>query len=59
MTSDIAFTMADMAQDAAMARDAFADPDVWRKIQQNGMTIDNSWENAARKYVELYEWTRS
>lgn len=38
---------------------AYADPQTWRKIQRNGMSVDNSWENAARKYVELYEWTRS
>jgi starch synthase len=36
---------------------AYADPDTWRTIQQNGMAEDNSWENAARKYVELYNWT--
>ncbi|MEO5857888.1 MAG: glycogen/starch synthase [Pyrinomonadaceae bacterium] len=38
---------------------AYADKDTWTKIQRNGMAVDNSWENAARKYVELYEWTRS
>ena len=38
---------------------AYADPTTWRKIQRNGMTVDNSWENAARKYAELYEWTRN
>ena len=38
---------------------AYADSALWQKIQRNGMCIDNSWENAARKYVELYEWTRS
>ncbi len=38
---------------------AYADRDTWLRIQQNGMAVDNSWENAARKYVELYEWTRS
>jgi len=38
---------------------AYADPQVWRKIQRNGMSIDNSWENAAKKYVELYQWTLS
>ena len=38
---------------------AYADPHVWKKIQHNGMSVDNSWENAARKYVEFYEWTRS
>ena len=38
---------------------AYADGDAWRQIQYNGMTVDNSWENAARKYVELYRWTLS
>ncbi len=38
---------------------AYGDPEIWRKIQHNGMSVDNSWENAARKYVELYEWTKS
>jgi starch synthase len=36
---------------------AYADQKTWRQIQQNGMAQDNSWENAARKYVELYQWT--
>ena len=36
---------------------AYAQPDVWRRIQLNGMAADNSWENAAGKYVELYNWT--
>jgi starch synthase len=36
---------------------AFGDKDTWTRIQRNGMTQDNSWENAARKYVELYQWT--
>lgn len=39
------------------ARFAYEDKQAWRKIQQNGMSIDNSWENAARNYVELYLWT--
>ncbi len=38
---------------------AYHEPDAWRKIQWNGMTTDNSWENAARKYVQLYNMTRS
>jgi starch synthase len=37
----------------------YADAETWRKIQRNGMSVDNSWENAARKYVELYLWTRN
>ena len=32
----------------------YAEPDVWRTIQQNGMRVDNSWRAAARKYIELY-----
>jgi starch synthase len=38
---------------------SFADRDTWRQIQRNGMSEDNSWENAARKYRELYQWTIS
>jgi starch synthase len=30
-------------------------PDTWIKIQRNGMTTDNSWSAAAKKYIELYE----
>ena len=29
-------------------------PEVWRKIQLNGMREDNSWAAAARKYMEVY-----
>jgi starch synthase len=32
-----------------------AQPEIWRKIQINGMSIDNSWSAAAAKYIELYE----
>lgn len=39
------------------ARFAYEDKAAWAKIQRNGMSIDNSWENAARNYVELYDWT--
>ncbi len=35
----------------------YYDADAWRALQLNGMTIDNSWENAARKYVQLYHST--
>jgi starch synthase len=34
---------------------AYAQPDIWQLIQRNGMAADNSWENAARKYVDLYD----
>ncbi|MGB7069904.1 MAG: glycogen/starch synthase [Pyrinomonadaceae bacterium] len=36
---------------------AYADRDSWRRLQRNGMMIDNSWEHAARNYVKLYNWT--
>jgi len=39
------------------ARFAYEDKETWAKIQRNGMSIDNSWENAAKNYVELYGWT--
>ena len=30
-------------------------PETWKQIQVNGMTIDNSWSAAAKKYLELYQ----
>ena len=30
-------------------------PDDWQKIQRNGMTVDNSWDAAAKKYIALYQ----
>lgn len=36
---------------------AYADRDLWRTIQYNGMRVDNSWENAARKYIQMYRMT--
>lgn len=33
---------------------SYTEPDVWRKIQQNGMRVDNSWERAAQNYLQLY-----
>ncbi|QQS32964.1 MAG: glycogen synthase [Acidobacteriota bacterium] len=39
------------------ARFAYEDKAAWAKIRRNGMSIDNSWENAAGKYVGLYNWT--
>jgi glycogen/starch synthases, ADP-glucose type len=36
---------------------AYEQPETWRRIQLNGMSADHSWENSARKYVELYDWT--
>ncbi|HEY2847758.1 MAG TPA: glycogen synthase [Pyrinomonadaceae bacterium] len=39
------------------ARFAYEDKATWQKIQRSGMFVDNSWENAARKYADLYQWT--
>ncbi len=38
---------------------AYADAETWRKLQFNGMSEDHSWENAASKYVQLYQMARS
>ena len=32
----------------------YARPEQWQKIQRNGMLADNSWEAAAKKYLQLY-----
>jgi starch synthase len=32
----------------------YREPAVWRRIQSNGMREDNSWQRAARRYVEAY-----
>ncbi len=37
------------------AIDSFHIHDEWRKIQLNGMSRDNSWNNSAGMYVKLYE----
>jgi starch synthase len=41
------------------ARFAYEDKQAWATIQRNGMSVDNSWENSARHYVDLYRWTLS
>ena len=37
------------------ALDTYADPTAWRKLMQNGMACDFSWERAARKYLTIYQ----
>jgi starch synthase len=32
----------------------YTQPDIWVKIQRNGMTTNNSWSAAANKYLQLY-----
>jgi starch synthase len=38
---------------------AYAQPETWKRLQINGMREDNSWQNAARKYVQLYQMARN
>jgi starch synthase len=33
----------------------YSKPQEWRKIQLNGMAMDNSWDAAAQKYTKLYQ----
>lgn len=33
----------------------YGQPEAWQKLQLNGMAVDNSWEAAAQKYVQLYQ----
>ncbi len=33
----------------------FQQPEEWKKIMRNGMVQDFSWENSARKYLNLYK----
>lgn len=33
----------------------YREPEVWRRIQLNGMAVDNSWTAAADKYRQLYQ----
>jgi len=40
------------AVDSALA--TFRHPDSWRRLQDNGMAKDFSWEVQGEKYVELY-----
>ena len=41
------------------ARLAYADREGWQHLQRNGMRIDNSWENAAKHYSQLYKMASS
>ena len=32
----------------------YQEPETWRKMQFNGMRVNNSWQNAAQNYLQLY-----
>lgn len=48
------YSAAAMMQSLQAALDCYAEPEVWRAIQRNGMRQDFSWQAAARKYADLY-----
>lgn len=33
----------------------YSKPEIWRQIQLNGMAQDNSWDAAAKRYIDLYQ----
>jgi glycogen synthase len=33
----------------------FYNTEAWVTIQKNGMTVDNSWSAAAKKYLKFYD----
>lgn len=37
------------------AVNTFKEKSIWKKIQQNGMKLNFSWEKSAEKYMELYK----
>ncbi len=52
------FTAASPAALVASVREAvglYRQPERWRRLVQNGMRADFSWERSARAYVELYQ----
>jgi starch synthase len=51
------YAAAPMLEKISEAIYCYAEPEVWRRIQLNGMRVDNSWQAAAQKYLELYQMT--
>ena len=49
------YSPADLVATVLRALDLFRKPKEWRKIQQNGMKLDFSWDASAREYVKVYE----
>jgi starch synthase len=48
------YSAAAMLEKIEEALYCYAEPETWRTIQMNGMRVDNSWQAAAQKYLELY-----
>jgi starch synthase len=49
------YSPADLVAAVRRALDLFRKPKEWRKIQQDGMKLDFSWDASAREYVKVYE----
>ncbi len=41
------------------ALQAYRAPESWAILRERGMREDNSWANAAARYVGVYDWARS
>jgi starch synthase len=52
-----AYSASAMLEKISEALYCYAEPEVWKQIQQNGMRVNNSWQAAAQKYLELYRAT--
>lgn len=53
----VAYRASAMLEKISEALYCYAEPVVWKQIQLNGMRVDNSWQAAAQKYLELYRAT--
>ena len=49
------YTPAALVETLRQAIRTYHDRDAWRRIQAAGMALDLSWDNSARRYVEVYE----
>ena len=47
-------TIDNLARAIRQAGALFHDKPAWRKMQENGMTVDVSWRDSARQYARLY-----
>ena len=43
-----------LQQASWLAMVTFNDPTIWRRLQQNGMAVDFSWDRSAREYDRIY-----
>ena len=44
-----------LVESVKQALHCYRKPKIWKKIIQNGLEEDFSWEHAAKRYVKLYE----